>query len=259
MNKSNFQLLAEELEEEILELSKELKIKKQLLEASPSPPPPKVDFPDFYDPSTPNKGGYAGLAVGPAANTAAVVLNPALISATKGKILPDVDPRVVKYKPYYSNNLATMMGLGLDMNTFNRAKEFINQYSSKDGALSTGVTEKDDPEESVALDWKRLNNAVSNFTGQKTKELLSKNYLFKGPANSNYEQGLSDKYQVFVPGKKARKIADETANYILGKPNKSKGKNVEEMVRKLSSNQMNRFSSTWTQNSDQSGKINIKK
>lgn len=252
MNKSNFQLLAEELEQEILGIAKDLKIKKQLLEAAPQP---ELDYPTTINPSQPNKGGYAGFGVGAAANAAAVVMNPALISAAKGKILPDADPRVVKYKPYYSNNLATMMGLGVDMATFNRAKEFINQYSPADG----GVAEKDDPEQSVALDWKRLNKAVSNYNSQRVKEKLAQNNLFQGDLQDPYAQGVPDTYQRYYLGKRAQKAVENTVTNILGKPSKSKGKDVAGYVKQLSQSQKQRMGNIWSQNPDQSGKIRLGK
>lgn len=248
MNKSNFQLLAEELEKEIVELKKEVGIRQQLLEKSPTPGITPVEYITDYDAVSPNKGTVAGLGVGAAANPTAVVLNPALISAAKGRILPDTDSRVVKYKPYYSNNVGNLMGFGLDQKSFERARDFIKQYSPPDGG---GVVEKDDPEESIALDWKKLNNAVSNYNSQKVKDVLSRNHLFKGDAaTSNYEQGLSDQYQVFTLGKRAKKAVDDTVNHILGKPKKSKGKQVSGYVRKMSESQEKSFNDRWTQNPD---------
>lgn len=257
MNKSNFQILAEELEQEVSNLSKEFRVKKQLLEKAPAPDFGKQDYAVSYlDAEDTNLGGIAGLAVGDAANPLAVVMNPAVLSATRGKITPDVDPRVIKYNPYYSTNLATMMGLGIDINTFNRAKEFINMYST-DGEYET-VASTDDPEQSTALDWKRLNHAVSNHLAQKTKDKLSQNHLFRGPATSNYEQAVSDSYQRFDLTKRARKVADQTANEILtGKVNKLKGRDVDGYVRQLSQGQKDRMANTWSQNPDQSGKIKL--
>lgn len=247
MNKSNFQLLAEELENEIAELTKEVRIRQQLLEKAP-PLVPSFDYLSTIDSTSPNKGTIAGFGVGAAANQAAIVLNPNVLAAAKGRILADADPRVVKYKPYYSNNIGNMMGFGLDQKSFERARDFIKQYSPPDGG---GVVEKDDPEESVALDWKKLNNAVSNYNSQKVKDVLSRNHLFKGDAaTSNYEQGLSDQYQVFTLGKRAKKAVDDTVNHILGKPKKSKGKQVSGYVRKMSESQEKSFNDRWTQNPD---------
>lgn len=256
MNKSNFQILAEELEEEVSTMAREFNIKKQLLEKAPPPDFGKVDYATAYDAEELNLGGIAGLAVGAAANPLAVVMNPNVLSAVKGKILPDADPRITKYQPYYSSNLATMMGLGIDPATFKRAADFMNMYSPTDGSLA----EKDDPEQSTALDWKRLNHAVSNHLAQKAKEKLSQNHLFRGPATSNYEQAVSDSYQRFDLTKRARKVADQTANEILtGKVNKLKGRDVDGYVRQLSQGQKNRMANTWNQNPDQSGKIQLKR
>jgi hypothetical protein len=141
MNKSNFQLLSEELEKEVMVFQKEIKNKKQLLEKAPDPSFGKEDYSTVINIEQPNVGGLAGFGVGAAANASAIVMNPNVLAAAKGRILADADPRVVKYQPYYSNNLATMMGLGVDMATFARAKEFMNMYSPVDG----GVAEKDDP------------------------------------------------------------------------------------------------------------------
>lgn len=256
MNKSNFQMLSEELEQEVSNLVKEVKIRRQLLEKAPGPDFGKVDYATAYDADAINDGGLAGLAVGSAANPLAVVMNPAVLAATKGKITPDVDSKVAKYKPYYSTNLATMMGLGIDSATFKRAAEFMNMYSPVDG----GMAEKDDPEQSTALDWKRLNHAVSNHLSQKTKDKLTQSYLFRGPITSNYEQAVSDAYQRFDLTKRARKVADETAQEILsGKTNRSKGKDVSGYIRQLSQGQQDRMANTWSQNPDQSGKIQLKR
>lgn len=250
-------MLSEELEQEISDLTKEISIRKNLLEKAPGPGfGGKVDYSAVYDPLQPNTGDIAGFGVGAAANPSAVVMNPAVLAAAKGKILPDVDPRIVKYQPYYSSNLATMMGLGIDQATFNRAAEFMNMYSPVDG----GMAEKDDPEQSMALDWKRLNGAVSNHLSQKTKDRLTQNHLFRGPITSNYEQGVSDAYQRFDLTKRARKVADETAQEILsGKTSRSKGKEVGAYIRQLSQGQQDRMTNTWNQNPDQSGKIQFKR
>lgn len=249
-------MLSEELEQEVKGLLNKVCTKKQLLEKAPGPDFGKIDYATTYDVDAINDGGVAGLAVGPAANPLAIVMNPALISAAKGKILPDADPRVVKYKPYYSNNLATMMGLGIDQATFQRAREFMNMYSPTDG----GLAEKDDPEQSIVLDWKRLNNAVSNHLSQRTKDKLAQNHLFRGTSNSNYEQAFSDAYQRFDLTKRAKKVADQTAAEILtGKINKSKGKDVSGYVRKLSQDQKARMGNIWSQGPDQSGKIKLGK
>jgi hypothetical protein len=253
MNKSNFQLLSEDLEKEVLDLQKEIKNKKQLLEKAPDPSFGKADYSADYSVLQPNIGGFAGFGVGDAANPSAIVMNPNVLAAAKGKILPDADPRVVKYQPYYSNNLATMMGLGVDMATFARAKEFMNMYSPVDG----GVAEKDDPEQSVALDWKRLNNAVSAHSTQRIKEKLSQNHLFNGNGSDPYSQGVPDTYQRFVVGKKAQKAVEDTVTNILGKPSKSRGKDVTGYVRQLSQGQKERMGSMWSQNPDQSGKIKL--
>lgn len=252
-------MLSEELEQEVSSLAKEIRIKKQLLEAAPNPGfGGKTDYSTVYNVLQPNVGAIAGFGVGAAANPSAVVMNPAVLAAAKGRILPDVDSRIVKYQPYYSTNLATMMGLGIDTNTFNRAKEFINMYGD-DGGYET-VASTDDPEQSTALDWKKLNHAVSNHLSQRTKDKLTQNHLFRGPITSNYEQGVSDAYQRFDLTKRARKVADETAQEILsGKTNRLKGKEVGAYIRQLSQGQQNRMANTWSQNPDQSGKIQLKR
>ena len=255
MQKSNFQILAEDLEQEVINLKKEISVKKQLLEKAPTPDFGKIDYSADYNPVQPNTGGIAGLAIGAAANPAAVVLNPNVLAAAKGRILADTDPRVVKYQPPSTNNLATMMGFGIDDASFARARDFINQYAPSDG----GMAEKDDPEQSVALDWKRLNNAVSNYNSQKVKEKLIQNNLFRGDTTNPYEQGVSDQYQRFVLGKKAQKTVEDTVTNILGKPTKSKGKEVTAIVRSLSQAQQNRLGNMWSANPDQSGKIKLGK
>lgn len=257
MNKSNFQMLSEELEQEVSNLVKEVKIRRQLLEKAPGPDFGKVDYATVYDADAINDGGLAGLAVGPAANPLAVVMNPAVLAATKGKITPDVDSKVAKYKPYYSTNLATMMGLGIDSATFNRAKEFIAMYSN-DGEYET-VASTDDPEQSTALDWKKLNRAVSNYNSQKVKDELIKSNLFRGDKTNPYEQGVADTYQRFYLGKKAQKAVEDTVKNILGKPTRSKGKDVAGYVKKLSQDQKARMGNIWSQNPDQSGKIQLKR
>lgn len=256
MNKSNFQLLAEDLEQEVVHLAKELQSKKNLIEAAPQPVPSQESLPPY--PSNPNvvppNQGFVAGTYGVNADT--VVQNPNVLASVRGQITKDSDPRVVKYKPYYSDNLATMMGFGIDKASFDRAKTFINQYAPPDG----GVVEKDDPEQSTALDWKRLNNAVSNYNSQRTKDKLAQNHLFRGPATSNYEQGVSDQYQRFDLTKRAKKVADETANEILtGKSSRAKGKDVAGYIRELSQGQKERMGNIWSQNPDQSGKIQLRK
>jgi hypothetical protein len=253
MQKSNFQILAEELEKDIVKLAKEVNFRKQLLEKAPNPSPGKIDYTADYNPVQPNIGAVAGLGVGAAANPSAVVLNPNVLAAAKGRILADADPRVVKYQPYTANNIGSMMGFGLDDASFNRAKEFVGQYGDNNG----GVAEKDDPEETVALDWKRLNNAVSNYNSQRVKEKLIQNNLFRGDTKNPYEQGVNDQYQVFTLGKRSRKAVDDTVNHILGTPKKSKGKEVNAYVRTLSQGQKDRLGNMWSQNPDQSGKIKL--
>ena len=73
-------------------------------------------------------------------------------------------------------------------------------------------------------------------------------------------QLCSDSYQRFDLTKRARKVADQTANEILtGKVNKLKGRDVDGYVRQLSQGQKNRMANTWNQNPDQSGKIQLKR
>lgn len=256
MNKSNFQLLAEELEQEVIYLAKEIQSKKNLLEKAPDPVPSQESLPPY--PSNPNvvppNQGFVAGTYGVNADT--IVQNPNVLASVKGQIFKDADPRVVKYKPYYSDNLATMMGFGIDKASFDRAKTFINQYAPPDG----GVAEKDDPEQTTALDWKRLNNAVSNYNTQKTKDTLINSYLFRGNVTDQYAQGVADGYQRFDLTKRAKKVADETAQEILtGKSSRAKGKDVAGYIRQLSQGQKERMGNIWSQNPDQSGKIKFGK
>ena len=228
-----------------------------------SPPPGqfdfgKMDYVTAYNAVDINTGGIAGLAVANAANPLAVVLNPNVLSAVKGKRFADSDRRVVKYRPPQSSNLATMMGLGIDQNTFNRAKEFINQYFPNTDSDFTNVSDRDDPEQSTSLSWQKLNAAVSNYNSQNVKDMLTKNNLFRGTNQSNYEQGMSDQYQRFNLGKRAQKAVEDTVTNILGKPSRFRGKNVSGYIRQLSQGQKNRMANTWSQNPDQSGKIKLR-
>lgn len=260
MNKSQYQILSEELEKEVLNLSKELKIKKQLMEASPPPGQidfGKIDYVTAYDAEDINTGGIAGLAVADAANPLAVVLNPNVLAAAKGKILPDADKRasLTKFRPLTSNNLATMMGFGVDNATFQRAKDFIRMYHPDH---NNTVAEKDDPEQEIAVDWKELNRAVSHFNSLNVKNVLSQNGLFNGPATNPYNPGLSPEYQNFNVNDRAQRTVANTISHILGKPPIFKGNQISGYVRKLSQNQKRRMEDTWSQSPDQSGKIKLK-
>lgn len=257
MNKSNFQMLSEELEQEVSNLVKEVKIRKQLLEKAPGPTVGDEGIPPY--PSNPNvvptNAGYIAGTYGVNADT--IVQNPNVLASVKGVITRDADRRVARYKPYYSDNLATMMGFGIDQASFQRAKEFINMYSQDEADGS--VPEKDDPEQSTALDWKKLNRAVSNYNSQRVKDELIKSNLFRGDKTNPYEQGVADTYQRFYLGKKAQKAVEDTVTNILGKPGRSKGKDVAGYVRKLSQDQQARMQNIWSQGPDQSGKIRLGK
>lgn len=248
-------MLSEELEQEVSNLVKEVRVRKQLLEKAPDATPGSESLPPY--PSNPNvvpaNAGFIAGTYGVNADT--IVQNPNVFAAVKGQLNPYSDPRVTKYKPYYSDNLATMMGFGIDSATFQKAKEFINMYSP-DGQTDF---ETDDPEESPAIKWQNLNRAVSNFNSQRTKDVLSKNHLFRGDVTNPYEQGVSDTYQRFNLGKKAQKTVEDTVTNILGKPTKSKGKDVSGYVRKLSQDQKARMGNIWSQGPDQSGKIKLGK
>jgi hypothetical protein len=252
MQKSNFQLLAEELDQEIKDLDREIKIRRTLLEKAPGPSlggieavPPWTGTPDIL----PTNSGFIAGTYGMNADT--VVQNPNVLAAVRGRITPDADRMVRGYKPAYSNNLATMMGLGIDDVSFNRAKEFIRQYG--DPADVDGVAETDDPEESKALSWKKLNHAVSRFNSLKIKEKLNQNHLFRGPNGSNYEQALPDTYQRFVLGKRTQKAVEDTVQNILGKP--SKGKQVMGYLNKIKGVQSQRMNDIWSAPADQTGKF----
>lgn len=255
MQKSNYQLLAEELTNEINQLGREIHIRRHLLEAAPSPTPSAEGTPPY--PSNPNvvpdNAGFIAGTYG--VNADAIVQNPNVLAAVKGKITPDADPRVRRFKPYTSNNLATMMGLGIDDVSFSRAKEFIRQYGDPNDV--DGVAETDDPEESKALSWKKLNHAVSRYNSMKVKDELSRNHLFRGLNGSNYEQALPDTYQRFTVGKKAQKTVKDTVENILGKP--SKGKQVMGYLSKIQGAQAQRMNDIWNGNPDQSNKIKFGK
>lgn len=257
MNKSNFQMLSEELEQEVSNLVKEVKIRRQLLEKAPGATPGAESLPPF--PSNPNvvpaNAGFIAGTYGVNADT--VVQNPNVLAAVKGVVTRDADRRVARYKPYYSDNLATMMGFGIDSASFQKAKEFISMYSPDE--MEGTVAEKDDPEESTALDWKKLNRAVSNYNSQRVKDELIKGNLFRGDKTNPYEQGVADTYQRFYLGKKAQKAVEDTVTNILGKPSRSRGKDVSGYIRQLSQGQKDRMANTWSQNPDQSGKIKFGK
>lgn len=259
MNKSNFQILSEELEQEVSNLVKEVKIRKQLLEKAPGPTvgdegiPPYPSNPDVV----PTNAGYIAGTYGVNADT--IVQNPNIYDAVKGQRGPYSDPRITKFKPYYSDNLATMMGFGIDSGTFQKAKEFIKMYSPDGGMDFDPDSSTDDPEQSPAIKWQNLNRAVSNFNSQRTKDILSKNHLFRGDVTNPYEQGVADTYQRFNLGKKAQKAVEDTVTNILGKPSRAKGKDVAGYVRKLSQDQQARMQNIWSQGPDQSGKIRLGK
>jgi hypothetical protein len=253
MQKSNFQLLAEELNQEIQDLDREIKIRRTLLEKAPGPSlsveaiPAWTGTPDIL----PTNSGFIAGTYGMNADT--VVRNPNVLAATKGKITPDADPRVKRYKPAYSNNLATMMGLGIDDASFNRAKEFIKQYG--DPNQVDRFEDTDDPEQSSSLSWKKLNNAVSRYQSQKVKDALSRNHLFRGPNGSNYEQALPDTYQRFVLGKKAQKAVEDVVGAISGKEPKARGKQVKSFLNRIKGTQSQRMNDRWSQPADQAGKF----
>jgi hypothetical protein len=257
MNKSNFQILSEELEQEVSNLLKESKIKQELLEKSIDPSVSAFEYVDTINPIAPNTGNISGFAVGPAANIGAVVVNPNVLAAAKGKILPDADKRasLTKFKPLTSNNLATMMGFGVDDVTFQRAKDFIKMYHPDHNST---VAEKDDPEQDVTVDWKELNRAVSHFNSVKIKSVLSQSGLFNGSATNPYTPGLSSEYQNFNVNDNAQRIVANTISHILGKLPPFKGNQISGYVRKLSQNQKRRMEDTWNREPDQSGKIKLR-
>ena len=261
MQKSNFQLLAEELTNEINQLDREIRIRRHLLEAAPGPTPVPDGGKVPPYPANPNvvptNAGFIAGTYGVNADT--IVQNPNVLAGVKGRITLDADPRVIKFKPYTSNNLATMMGLGIDDASFGRAKEFIKQYGDPNDV--DGVAETDDPEESKALSWKKLNHAVSRFTTMKVKDQLNRNHLFRGPNGSNYEQALPDTYNLYSLGKKAQRVVKDTVDAINGKAPKSsqKGKQVQNYISRITGPQSDRMSAMWSQNADQSNRIKFGK
>lgn len=255
-NKSNFQLLAENLSDEIKNLKREISFKKFLLEYSGIP---NVDgMVDEYATTQAgalsNTGKIAGLGVGAAANASAIVANPRVV--VQSLSLKGAEPFVISEpniqggirtgKPIVQN-LGFGMGLGYDQQTFNNTLNFIRQYSTVDSAMSDAET--DDPEQSTYINWKTMNSAVHNYQSQRIKDQLARAGMFNGSITDPYSQGLADTYNLnlMLPGK-LRKVVDDTANSILGKQT-SKGKQVNGYVRNLSRGEFDRFANTWSQNS----------
>lgn len=219
MNKSNFQLLAEELEQEINILSKEITMKKRMLtEKAPGPTPSAEGIPPF--PSNPNVvPANAGFIAGTyGVNGDVVAKNPNVISAgKKGRGFrdptPGSDPRTAPYKPHYSNNFGSMLGFGVDDNTFSRTRDFIKQYNITSDALA----DTDDPAEEVSVSWQKLNNAVSNYNAQRIKDELVKAGLFRQANNqAAFPNALGDQYNVFIPDLALRKKLEDHAKEVMG-------------------------------------------
>lgn len=244
-NKSYFQQLSENLQEEVNQL------KKLILEKSAFQPPTEIDYPATYDPNNPNKGGYAGLGVGAAANPTMIVANPKVIAQNIGlgtmldKVVGDSFTKTnLPTTVPLASNVGYGLGLGYDKNTFTNTAKFVNQF----GSQVLDDSQLDDPEQSRYINWKRMNDAVQNYHSQRVKQNLSKGYLFKGDVSRDgYEQGIPDTYNrnVFIP-KNVKKVVDDTTNAILGKNKSFKGKNVSGYVKNMSGPEFQRFQNTWS-------------
>lgn len=255
-NKSNFQLLAENLSDDIKNLKKEISFKKYLLEySSIGNIDGMVDeYATTQSGALSNSGKVAGLGVGDAANASAIVANPRVV--VQSLALKGAEPFVISQpnirggfetaKPI-TQNIGFGMGLGYDPQTFTNTVNFVRQYSTIDSAMNDAET--DDPEQATYLNWQRMNSAVHNYQSQKIKDQLTRAGMFNGSITDPYSQGLSDAYNLnlMLPGK-LRRVVDDTSKSILGQQ-PLKGKNVSGYVRNLSRGEFNRFANTWSQNS----------
>jgi hypothetical protein len=216
MDKSIFQNLSESLEKEIFFLKKEINHKISLLEAAPTGGgeklPPTLTVGDPIVPS--NQGFVAGLY---GSNADTVVQNPNVISAVRKEKQQDkgvrADRAVAPYKPL-TNNIGMGMGFGQDDWTFNQTKNFINQHAEIDDIIA----QTDDPEQTTYLSWKQVNNAVGNYTGKTLKGILNNWGLVTNAGMKAYDDGVGDKYSVYIPDLALRKKVEDIAHNMMGKP-----------------------------------------
>jgi hypothetical protein len=224
---SPYKLLAEELEVEVFKLKKLLEQKQELLEGGGGvfTPTEKTQTATSGKVPVPNAGGVAGTYsysdIGGGSD--AMSWNKGIVAATlkgQGKpgMIPGTDTKVVPYKPHYSNNLGVGMGFGLDDATFERAKQFIGQYSGM-------VPEKDDPEQDVEIGWKNLNKAASNYVAQDLKQRLSKLGLFNNQdMTANFQNALPDQYSLQTPDVVFGKKLKDQIEKLKGSKTKSSNK-----------------------------------
>lgn len=257
MQKSYYQQLFENLSQEVSTLKKQINNKKMLLEyaGGPNVNPGESVYPATYDPKQPNVGGIAGLAVGAAANPAAVIQNPAVIQQYLGvddSVMPSIYGTSSKLSGVgvihsAGPNAGFGMGLGVKPDIMKNIRQFMANNGINSAMVDDAAT--DDPDGPKYTPWQQMNQAVSNYSLKKAKESLKPWGLYNGDIDHNqYPEALSDKFNVFLPDLSRRKRAeiDKVSQQIAGKPVKaSKGKSVDARVRQMTGAQMNRFKSIW--------------
>jgi hypothetical protein len=231
-----------------------------LLESSaggPNVEPGDTVYAATYNPKQPNVGGVAGLAVGGAANAAAVIQNPAVIRQYLGvgdSVMANIFGansilKGVGVIHSSGQNAGFGMGLGVRPDIMRDARQFMASNGVNSAIVDYAST--DDPEDPQYTPWQQMNQAVSNYSLKKAKEALKPWGLYNGDIDHNqYPEALSDKYNVFLADLSRRKRSEieKVSQQIAGKPVKaSKGKSVDARVRQMTGAQMNRFKSIWEQ------------
>ena len=249
--KTNYQLLNKKLEKEVLDLYNKVQQQNVLLEYSGSFVAGEAGIDPAYNgnisASLQNKGYVTGLAGG---NSDAIVANPPIVDKTAKTLTGQLKPGMFGFestpqKPLAANNIGLGMGLALGDQEFAATRDFIRQYSKN---YEMNPTQQFDPQDVGYISWKTVNSAVSARQSERLQSALQAAGL-NAQTSTGYAQGLDDNYNLnlYMP-KGAKKAVDNATNSIMGKAVKSKGKQVNGYVRKLSNPEMNRFSNTWSGN-----------
>lgn len=248
--KSNYQILNEKLEKEVTELFYKVQQQNALIESSGIGVGDGGIDPGYNGSiaaSLQNKGYITGLAGG---NSDAIVANPPIIDKTAKTLKGEMKPGMFGFdsapqKPMTANNIGLGMGLALGDQEFAATRDFVRQYSK---SYEMDPTQQFDPEDVGYISWKTVNSAVSARENERLQSALQ-NAGLKAQTVTGYGQALDDTYNLnlYMP-KGAKKAVDNATNSIMGKASKSKGKEVNGYVRKLSNPEFNRFSNTWTSN-----------
>lgn len=238
--KNLYRQLNEKLESEIIELKKQIRKQKQLLESAGAGVEGGSGIDPTFNPTQPasaqNKGYVTGLAGG---DSDAIVANPIVVSKTASEISKkqfgaftfDQKPQ----KPLLSNNIGLGMGLGFGDMEFAATRDFVNKYSPNHRLDNI---EELDPQELGYISWKAVNDAVAMRDSQNLKNILQQWGLYSTEDNGSYPVPQEqDIYVTQDPGvafaRKLKRQQDIEENYELQYSEQNTGRKVNKILKSL--------------------------